>query len=89
MKGNIKVLQLNKGKAESYQRVRLYNKGNKQKFYVHRLVGQYFVDGYDSNKNINHKDGNPLNNVAENLEWVTQSENVKHWHTELKNKKIC
>ena len=27
---------------------------------------------------VNHKDGNKLNNVAENLEWVTHSENDLH-----------
>ncbi len=32
----------------------------------------------DNKKIVHHKDGNPLNNRVENLEWVSQSDNVKH-----------
>lgn len=38
-------------------------------FYVHRLVGRAFVDGYFEGAVINHKDGNAQNNYFENLEW--------------------
>jgi len=84
--GEIKALQLNKSKKAEYYRIALYEGGQRTKFYVHRLVGQYFVDGYNESLMINHKDGDPLNNRADNLEWVTQSDNVKHWHRELKTK---
>lgn len=55
---------------------------NTQKtLYVHRLVGLTYIENNDINKNIiNHKDGNKLNNNADNLEWVNQSENTKHAH---------
>jgi hypothetical protein len=51
-----------------------------QKIYVHRLVAKAFLDIPDDiNKiNINHKDGNKENNCVENLEWITQKENVQH-----------
>lgn len=45
---------------------------------IHRLVAEAFVDGYDLNKEVNHIDGNKLNNDAFNLEWVTRSENMIH-----------
>jgi hypothetical protein len=45
---------------------------------VHRLVAKAFVSGYDDTKEINHKDGNKLNNIPENLEWVTVKENAQH-----------
>jgi len=44
---------------------------------VHRLVAYAFCKG-DKSLEINHIDGNPLNNHFSNLEWVTSSENKKH-----------
>lgn len=46
---------------------------------LHRLVALYFCDGHDETNNVvNHIDGNPSNNHADNLEWCTQSDNVRH-----------
>lgn len=46
---------------------------------VHRLVADTFVPGRTDERNqVNHIDGNPENNRADNLEWVTQSENMFH-----------
>ncbi len=61
-----------------YARVALYNKPYHKRFFVHRLVAEYFVEGYDPNLQVNHIDGNKLNNHYTNLEWVTQSENEQH-----------
>ena len=54
--------------------------GKQKKFSLHRLVALMFVPNDDpENKiHVNHIDGNPLNCEAENLEWVSQSENVLH-----------
>lgn len=52
--------------------------GNKKKRYaVHRLVALYFCEGYFDGAVVNHKDSNTLNNHYENLEWVTQAENIR------------
>lgn len=45
---------------------------------VHRLVAFKFIPNPDNLPLINHKDGDKLNNVADNLEWCNHSENLKH-----------
>ena len=46
---------------------------------VHRLVAKSFVDGEsDERIEVNHIDGNKLNNCADNLEWVSKKDNIAH-----------
>lgn len=59
------------------------------KYYsIHRLVGSYFINNDLNKPEINHKDGNKLNNNVDNLEWCTRSENMKHL-SETKNSSGC
>jgi DNA-directed RNA polymerase specialized sigma24 family protein len=58
--------------------VKLFKDKIKKDFKVHRLVAQAFIPNPHNKPNINHKDGNPLNNKVENLEWCTQQENIDH-----------
>lgn len=43
--------------------------------YIHRLVAQHWLINNDNKPEVNHKNGNKLNNRIDNLEWVTASEN--------------
>lgn len=51
---------------------------NKNRYFVHRLVAQKYVPNPNNNPQVNHKDGNKLNNNANNLEWVTNQQNRTH-----------
>jgi len=54
----------------------------------HRLVGLYFLKKIEGKNQINHKDGNKLNNISTNLEWCSASENMKHAYKNNLEKKI-
>lgn len=64
-----------KGKYLQY-RMRL--NGKKTARYIHRLVAEHFVPGFREGLQVNHIDGNKANNSADNLEWVTPQENIRH-----------
>lgn len=63
-----------------YCMVVLCMNGKTKGFGVHQLVASQFIANNDpSTKNqVNHRDGNKQNNHVENLEWVTQKENMRH-----------
>ena len=75
IKGNFLVPWMGRG---GYLKVCLSNKGERKWVYVHRLVCMCFIENQLNKPEINHIDGNKLNNNTVNLEWVTRSENNIH-----------
>jgi hypothetical protein len=71
------VLRLRKCRS-GYFDVLLNYKGQEKRFYVHSLVATAFVEGWREGLEVNHKNGVKTDNRAENLEWVTSSENHQH-----------
>ena len=52
---------------------------------VHRIVAEIFVPNPNNKPEVNHKDGDKLNNHADNLEWCSRSENLMHSYQILGN----
>ena len=69
-----RILKPQLNRTDGYYRVAL----NGKRYYVHRLVADAFFDGDHDKIDVNHIDGNRLNNKLSNLEWCTRKENIRH-----------
>lgn len=61
-----------------YATVSLRKDGRSSTKAIHRLVAEAFIPKVEGKHYVNHKDENKLNNLVENLEWVTPSENLNY-----------
>ena len=73
-----KEIILKQSNIMKYQCVSLRKNNKTKMFKVHRLVAKTFIPNLSNYPQVNHKDGNKLNNKVQNLEWCTASENIKH-----------
>src|SRR5699024_8642417 len=81
-------------RGKRYLKVTARRNGKQEHHYVHRLVAKAFVSNKNNKPQVNHIDGNSLNNNFDNLEWVTNQENINHAYengliNHYKNHKKC
>lgn len=72
-----------KKSSNTYLFYQLSKDGVKKMHLAHRLVASAFIPNPEDKPCVNHKDGIRTNNIPENLEWSTYSENNKHMYDEL------
>jgi len=89
-KGRVKSTRFNKEKilktsisTPGYKGLNLFKNKRSHSREVHRLVAIHFVPNPENKPEVNHKDGDKLNNHAYNLEWMTHKENFDHAYGNL------
>jgi len=83
--GNVKSFQGNKQRilkpqkwSKGYLWVCLSKNDSESKQSVSRLVASAFILNPENKPQVNHINGNKSDNILSNLEWCSQSENMKH-----------
>lgn len=71
------IMSPSKGRS-GYYGVSLMKNDKKKRIEIHRLIAITFIPNPADKPQVNHKDGDKLNNRVSNLEWCTGSENCKH-----------
>lgn len=64
--------------SSGYLKVDLYKNGKRRCKKLHQLIAKTFIPNPENKTTVNHKDENPLNNTVQNLEWMTNKENVNY-----------
>lgn len=64
--------------AGGYMVIVLSKNAKTRRFLIHRLVGQAFLPNPYNLPQINHKDEDPSNNRADNLEWCDHKYNINY-----------
>lgn len=79
-KGEWRLLKPGHGDGR-YCQVGLVKDGKRHWKRVHQLVAEAFLPNPDHLPQIDHKDGNYLNNYADNLRWVSPADNTRNPNT--------
>lgn len=64
--------------TEYYAVKLISDSGAKKKVLIHRAVATTYLPNSLNKRIVNHIDGDKLNNDVSNLEWATDSENIRH-----------
>ena len=76
-----------------YLKINLHKNKRLYSIYIHKLVAEQFISNPNNYKEINHKDENKYNNIANNLEWCNHKYNCNYGtkierQTSKKSKKV-
>ena len=71
----LKILKIDKAVLNGYK---IYPLRQKYGRHIHRLVAIAFIPNPRKKPQVNHKDGDKLNNFVDNIERVTAKENNTH-----------
>lgn len=82
--GRIKKLKTELSKW-GYYRIGLWKNSKIVHKSIHRLVAEAFIPNPENKCDVNHKNGIRTDNMVENLEWTTRSENIQHAYRVLGN----
>ena len=67
--------------AWGYHKVQLYYEKNKRRtFLVHRIVAKTFLENYSEDLEVDHIDGNKINNNVNNLTMANRFDNQRNLH---------
>jgi len=73
----VKVLKNNLD-GYGYLQTSIYSNKKRKTYKTHRLIALSFIPNPENKRTVNHINGIKTDNRVVNLEWATDSENVKH-----------
>lgn len=73
-----RILKQSPHKDVEYLQVSLWKENLGTSFYTHRLVAKAHIVNPLNLPEVNHKNGIRIDNRVENLEWVSQVDNIRH-----------
>lgn len=77
-KSREKILSVKAGKSNPYLYVSISVNNKSYRRRVHRLVAETFIPNPNNYNAVNHINGIKTDNRVENLEWITNKENIRH-----------
>lgn len=73
-----KIREMKTGIVSGYRQASMRINGKNKHIKTHRAVALMFIENPYKYQQVNHKDGNKLNNHVSNLEWSTPKQNTQH-----------